>query len=1088
MTEKFYFQTKRATRVVLLLMVGLLMTVGELFAQSKAVSGVVTDALGQPVIAATVAVKGTTVGVTTDVEGRYSITLPAGSEELIFSYVGMKSQTVKVGTRTAIDITLQEDAQSLDEVVVVGYAAVRRRDLVGSVASVGSEALTQMPVTSVNEALTGRLAGVQVTATEGDPDADVKIRVRGAGSLTQDSSPLYIVDGFPVESISDIPASDIESVDVLKDAFSTAIYGSRGANGVIIVTTKSGEKGRVRVNYNAYWGFKEMANQTGVKAMAPGEFARFQYEMAAMQDKVAENYEPYFGAFQDIDLYDTVAGNDWVDQLFGRTGEQFSQNLSVSGGGDKYKWTASYAHLDDKAIMIGSDFKRDNLNFKAQFKPNKRVNIDLSVRYSDMEVRGAGANSLNDKGSSTTGRLKNSILYMPIPLKGIVAGDDLEENFSDWVRPDVAVYDNDKFRERKNWNVNGGFTWEIVDDLKLKVEMGLDNYRQTTYSFYGMTSYYARTNSSVFAEDGSAMPSAFMNDVDRERLRNTNTLSYDFKKLIANEDHSLNVLLGQEYIVTKSSTLNTTVDGLPTFFNAEKAWKFMGSGTPSSVSKFYNPDDKLFSFFGRVNYEFKDKYLISATMRADGSSKFAKGNEWGYFPSAAAAWRISGEEWMQNARWIDNLKLRYSFGTAGNNNIPAGFINQEYQAYPSEHIYGADGYWSTVSNGGKLVMANPDLKWETTYSHNIGIDFGIFGNRLSGSVDLYQNTTKDLLIAFPTPGSGYDIQYRNSGEIRNSGVEVSINAAIVQKEKWGINFSGNIAFNKNEVLDLAQLNAEGVVGISGWHSSITDDFKVVTGGALGDVYGYTTLGRYEVEDFDLAYYAETGKWQLLDGVVNSASVVGDCRPGSLKLADFDGDLTPDKRVIGNVQPDFTGGFSLSGYAYGFDFAANFTYSVGNKVYNANRIEFSAVHKYTGAGQIRNISEEMSLGKRWTNVDWATGATITDPDALAAANASTSLWSPYITKTFVYDWALEDASFLRLSSLTVGYTLPQALTRKVRLDKVRFYATGTNLFCLTDYSGFDPEVDTRRSTPLTPNVDYSAYPKSRSWVFGVNISF
>nr|MBE6191242.1 TonB-dependent receptor [Rikenellaceae bacterium] len=1083
MTEKFYLLTKRAMGAILPLMVCLLMAVSDSFAQDKAVSGVVKDAMGQPVIAATVAVKGTTVGVTTDIDGRYSISLPAGAEDLIFSYVGMKSQTVKVGTRTVIDITLQEDAQSLDEVVVVGYAAVRRRDLVGSVGSVGNEALTQMPVASVNEALTGRLAGVQVTTTEGDPDAEVKIRVRGAGSLTQDSSPLYIVDGFPVESISDIPASDIESIDVLKDAFSTAIYGSRGANGVIIVTTKSGEKGRVRVNYNAYWGFKEMANQDGVKAMEPGEFARFQYEMAAMQDKVGENYEPYFGAFQDIDLYDTVAGNDWVDQLFGRTGEQFSQNLSVSGGGDKYKWTASYAHLDDKAIMIGSDYKRDNLNLKAQFKPNKRVAIDVSVRYSDMEVRGSGANSLNDKGTSTTGRLKNALSYMPIPLKGIIGGEDVEETSSDWVQPLVAVADTDRERIRKNWNANGAFSWEIVDDLKLKVELGLDDYRQTTHSFYGLTTYYSRDKSSVLDT-----PSAFLEEVQRERFRNTNTLSYDFKKLLNNDAHSLNVMVGQEYMITKSNALNTVVDGLPVFFDANMAWKFMGSGTPSSVSKFYNPDDKLFSFFGRLNYTYKDKYIVSATMRADGSSKFSGDNQWGYFPSAAIAWRISGEEWLRDVRWIDNLKLRYSYGTAGNNNIPSGFTSRTYGASQTSNLFGSNIYWATTTSGGKTVMANPNLKWETTISHNIGLDFGFWGNRLSGSVDLYQNTTKDLLIAFPTQGSGYQVQYRNAGEIRNSGIELSINAAIVQKEKWGINLSGNIAFNKNEVMDLAQLNNTGVAASSGWNNVVSGDYQVQVGGALGDVYGYTTMGRYEVSDFDLAHYAATGEWVLNPGVVNSATVVGDCRPGSLKLADFDGDFAPDMGVIGNVQPDFTGGFSLSGYAYGFDIAANFTYSVGNKVYNASKLEHSASHKYTYKGAIRNLMDVMSLGNRWTNVDWTTGELITDPAALAAANETTTLWSPFIPNSFLHSWALEDASFLRLSSLTVGYTLPQALTRKVRLDKVRFYATGTNLFCLTDYSGFDPEVDTRRATPLTPNVDYSAYPKSRSWVFGVNISF
>lgn len=441
-------------------------------AMAQKIGGVVKDSAGNPVIGASVVVDGTTMGASSGVDGSWSLNVPDASKQtLVISYIGMKTQRIAIGSKTKIDVTLEDESTALDDVVVVGYATVKRRDVVGSVSSVSSEELTQMPVASVAEAMTGRMAGVQITATEGDPDADIKIRVRGGGSITQDNSPLYIVDGFPVESISDIPASDIASIDVLKDAFSTAIYGSRGANGVVIVTTKSGEKGRVTVNYNLYVGFKEMANKDKVKGMDVGNFVRYQYELAALQSTssnnvISKNYEPFFGSFNDIGLYDTMAGNDWIDQVFGRTGEQFSHNLSVSGGGDKFKWTASYARLYDKAIMTGSNYSRDNLNLKANYKPTKRVTFDFSIRYANTDVAGAGANSLNDMGTSTSGRLRNAILYPPIPISGLTADVDMPDNSSDAVNPLVAIADSDKKRNRTTWNANAGFTWEIIDDLK----------------------------------------------------------------------------------------------------------------------------------------------------------------------------------------------------------------------------------------------------------------------------------------------------------------------------------------------------------------------------------------------------------------------------------------------------------------------------------------------------------------------------------------------------------------------------------------------------------------------------------------------
>ena len=1076
MTEKFYSFTKALVLRVALVLAFVSLAAGEVSAQNRTISGTVKDSMG-PVMAASVVVEGTTVGVSTDMDGAFSLEVPASAKQIKVSYVGYDDTFVTLNpSQTVYDIVLKESSTQMDEVVVVGYATVKRRDVVGSVSSVSSEALAQMPVASVSEAMSGRMAGVQVTSTEGDPDADIKIRVRGTGSITQDSSPLYIVDGFPVESISDIPASDIQSIDVLKDAFSTAIYGSRGANGVIIVTTKSGSEGRVTVNYNLYAGFKNMANKDALVPQDTYDFVRTQYEFGKLKGNLDSYYVANYGTWEDMDLYYGMPGNDWVDQVFGREGTVFDHNISVAGGGEKFKWTAGYSHHDEKTIMIGSDYRRNNLNFKGQFKPNKRVSIDINVRYSDVEVSGSGANGANDRGSSASNsRLKNAIVYSPIPRDAAIADEDNPDDYNNYVHPVKAVWDNDSRYTRTTWNANAAFQWEIIDDLRLRVEAGLDDYNEKRDRFYGVSSYASRYASAGYQN----LPLTQWTGTFRKKIRNTNTLNYDFKNLLS-EDHNLNILAGMEYIVTRKNTMDVLVEGLPDFFTSDMAWRFMASGEhPYSSSNSYANDDVLFSFFGRINYDYKGKYLLSATMRADGSSKFAAGNQWGYFPSVAASWRLSGEEWMKNATWIDNLKIRYSFGTAGNNNIPAGQTSVLYGASQTSWISQGSVIWQAGTS-----MSNPDLKWETTYSHNIGLDFSFWNSRLNGSVELYQANTKDLLINFPVTG-GYSTQYRNLGEVQNRGIEVTLGAALVRKENWGINFDANISFNENEVVDLGGL--DDIQASAGMFSTeISYDYLVKEGRPLGDIYGYVNDGMYTIEDFD--YDATSGTWTLKEGVTDSSAISGSfLRPGSPKFADVSGNGTvgtEDVTRIGNVQPLFTGGFSLTAYAYGFDFAANFTYSYGNKVYNANKIEFTTTKQNQG----QNVLDSMSPDNRWTNIDWTTGELVNDPATLATMNAGKTMWTPYSNKRVSQSWAVEDASFLRLASLTIGYTIPEKLTKKIRLNRVRIYATGTNLFCWTPYSGYDPEVDTRRSNPLTPNVDYSAFPKSRSWVFGINLSF
>lgn len=1066
---------KAIKRILSIMCISLFLLGGQLYAQQRDVTGTVTDSQGEPLIGVTVSVKGTTKGTMTDIDGKYSLSVPAGSQTLVASYVGMK-QNEKQVTGNVIDFVMEDLSSELEEVVVIGYGTVKRKDLTGSVSSVKGDAIQAVPVSNATEAITGKLAGVQITTTEGSPDAEMMIRVRGGGSITGDNTPLFIVDGFPVQSISDIAPTDIESIDVLKDASSTAIYGSRGANGVVLVTTKSGKEGKISVSYNAYYSWKKVAKTLDV--LSPKDYTTWQYELAMLKDsKKMDTYTDYYGNYSDIDLYDNVPYNDWQDLTFGRTGHTFNHSVSINGGSDKVRYAFSYTHMNDKAIMEQSSFKRDNFSLKLNTNPVKRVSVDFSIRYADTDINGGGANDVESNYDSDK-RLRNSVLYTPIPLENLTAeAGSADDDLGNLYHPITALSDNARVKQRKTLNMSGSIGWEVFDNFTARAELGLDDYRNNDKRFWGLTTYYIKN---VPSSANQGKPAIQLENTSRETFRSTNTVNYDFKKLLG-ENHHLTAMAGHEYIIEKTNVQTSVVHGFPKTFTADDAWKYSTEGDANSVDNKYRPDDKLLSFFGRVNYDYQSRYLFSATFRADGSSKFGDGNKWGYFPSAALAWRISSESFMANTKtWLDDLKLRASYGTVGNNNIPAGNIVQMYESKTTEWINGFGNYWAPSK-----YMANPDLKWETTITRNLGLDFTLLGGRLSGTLEGYINTTKDLLIEFPVAGTGYDYQYRNMGKTQNTGFEATINWIAIDKKDYGLSFSANIGFNKNKIKSLGIMNDFGAS--TSWASTeIGYDYWIASGGAVGQMYGYRSDGRYEVSDFS-GYDSSTDKWTVNKDVAPDASgVVGTIRPGAMKLKDLDGNGiidVNDREIIGDANPTHTGGFTINGRLHGFDLSANFNWSVGNDIYNANKIEYTQTGKY----QYRNMISDMASGNRWTNLR-ADGTISNDAAELAEMNRNTTMWSPYTSRMVFSDWAVEDGSFLRLNTLTLGYTFPKSLTSKAKIQNLRLYATAYNVFCITSYSGYDPEVSTMRKTNLTPGVDYSAYPKSRQFVIGVNLNF
>ena len=1122
---KLYSSVFRSVVLSLLLLCGVAVS-------ARTISGTVTDQTGETIISASVMVKGTTIGTVTDFDGNYVLDVPDDAKVLVFSYIGLQTEEVNI-TGNVINVVLKENSEVLEEVVVTGYGTTKKRDLVTAVSSVNAEQLKDIPVANAAEALQGKLAGVQVSSAEGSPDAEVKIRVRGGTSLTQSNDPLYIVDGFPVSSIADIAPSDIASMDVLKDAAATAIYGAQGANGVIIITTKdadtnSEDKSVIHLDYTGYVGWKKLSKTMDV--LDNRDYMLMQWENQYLKGNVEDFAGHFIPNYQTGDSYDIAAmlagandleRTDWLDRTFGRTGFDSNHSISVSGGNKNANFSANYTRIDNKAIMEASDYHRNNLSLKSKFKPIKNLTIAFNTRYSDTKVNGAGSNTTKDAGSTSESRLRNAVVYTPVQLykKDDTSLDD-EEQYGGLYDPITTIIDNYKLKKEMRLNLSGYVSYKFLKHFTLKAEIGYDYKTVHTDRFYGPTTYYAKTNV------GGGNSAALVTDELNTKFRQTNTFLWDQQ---FDGAHNVSLLVGEEILMSKGQDATQTYIGFDGIMRGEEVFSRLGTASSSSSKNYIDPTDNMLSFFARANYDYKSRYYVSVTFRADGSTRFAREHQWGYFPSAAVAWNIAEESWMENAQnWLSQLKLRFSYGTAGNNNVDLGYLHTDFLSQIAAEA-GSVPYMSGFTNmliagGSEKIAANPNLKWETTVTRNLALDYGFFNQRLSGSLDLYMNTTNDLIVKYKL-ATGYNYQYRNIGSTENKGVEFSVTGVALDKRskdlRYNLTISANIAANDNRVKSLgAGLDyMEGVTNAFSSSSITQTEFFIYPGEAIGNIYGYKTDGYYHASDFADNSGSSNGgtskvTWNLKDGVVTPHAGLGRAYPGMIKLVDVSGeDGLPDGKIdesdlvlLGNTNPVCAGGFSLNfmigGDKWGqLDLGANFTYSIGNKVLNLNKLDWTTITNEETKTSYRNSLATMAHGNRYSMFD-ADGTYLPDQillenggdfaamtAALDVANTNASIWSPYMKAYVVTDYAVEDGSFLRLNQLTLGYSLSDKWINKAYITKCRIYVQASNLFCLTKYSGFDPEVDVYSSkNPLTPGVDYSAYPRTIGVNVGVNLSF
>jgi len=1008
-------------------------------AQTVRVTGTVTDrATGEAIIGANILQAETTNGTVTDFEGKFSLTVP-GNAVLKVSSVGYKTQTITVPNRdnSVLVIQLVEDTELLDEIVVVGYGTQKKSDLTGAVASVKMTEIAQTPISSIDQGLAGRAPGVMVTQTSGMPGAVASIRVRGSSSLQGGNEPLYVIDGFPVyagtgfgqtggkaqlSGLATINPDDIQSMEILKDAAATAIYGARAANGVVLITTKSGQKGRDIISFSASYGVQNVSKKIDV--MNAQDYAALVNEAYIWGDgATSKNGQPFYNAAQMADIAKLGKGTDWQDEIF-QQGVTQNYQLNIAGGDDKTIYSISGGYSDEKGIIRSSDFKR----YSARLNLDRKINEFLTFG-TNMTVSHTIANIVPTDTGGEDGVVTGAIQMNPIqpvysnPEEGIYTQVNTPGTL---IRNPVATVNEQKFRNSSSRMLGNMYgQWEIVKDLKLKISAGAD----VTYNKFDQY-----TPSNIYQSGGIAEGTIQMNQ--RINWLNENTLTWS--KTV--NQHSLNVLGGftmqqENFARVLASSRDYVSDQL--LYNSLQAGATYNS--PESEATQWS----LLSYLARVNYSFKDRYLLSVNGRIDGSSRFGANNKYGFFPSASAGWRVTEEDFMASVRnVISNLKLRASYGFTGNTEI--GVYGSLATLGSNSWTFGAN---QRVTGFFPNKIPNPDLKWEKTGQFDVGIDIGLFKNRFRITADYYQKKTTDLLydVAIPT-ASGFSTMLQNIGSMENKGTELLLEGDVLTGPfTWTSTF--NISTNQNKVIELGGEPYKEMPEGDG-HLKTGSFRRLVVGEPIGVFYGYRFDGIFQNQ-------AEVDKLSL------QPSLLG---VGFRRYKDLNGDgkvdANNDREILGNPFPKFFGGFSNTFGFKGLELNVFFQYSQGGKIFNYNAI---VLETPTGGQNAYAVLKDRFTDSKPSN---------------RYPRASTN------RNVLVSDLWLEDGSYIKLKTVSLSYRFPAFKT--ARIQGIQVYLTGQNFVTWTKYRGYDPEVSYRSASTLQSGEDFGGYPQARTFLVGIKL--
>jgi TonB-linked SusC/RagA family outer membrane protein len=1037
-------------------------TPSEIFQQQGiTITGTVTDK-NDPIPGVNVVVKGTFNGVVTDMNGKYVITVPDNKAVLVFSFIGYATQEYEVGDQRTINVLLNEDTHGIEEVVVIGYGTVRKSDHTGSLSSVSGNTIKDRVVTSVEDALKGKAAGVLITQNDGTPGSEFTLKIRGATSVNASSDPLYVVDGVYAYA-EDVSPGDIASIEILKDASATAIYGSKGANGVVLITTKKGAQGKTRVDFNAlvgvqsstrpydlldaagYLKMRYRAGWTYSKTQPAATVGRLIFKDTSLDDPSGGYWSLPEVGFDNYmsDNFTYQNNTDWQDLLY-QTATTQDYRLTVSAGSEKNKISVMANYYNQEGIVVFSDYERfsGRVNLEQDLSSKVKLSTNLSVSRTSLDGVPTGTND-----GITTNMLRQSPNISP--HEGDFDMEDLADSDATTINPYYNAKHITKDRFRHVLSTRLVLDWNITKHLLFKTT-GTYNYRNAENNTFYPKSVTQGTN-----YKGRAIVA--MND--ETSLLNENFLYYDQK---LGEKHQLDVMGGAIFEQNKVKSKQIINDNFQVETLGANA---LGQGTSPQIPISATTIWRMTSFLSRINYNFDRKYLLTTTFRADGSSRFGDNNKWGFFPSVAVAWRASEEKFVKQWNIFSDLKLRTSVGMSGNTSISS---YQTLSAMTTAFVP-MDG--TTLYYGMKTSRPeNKSLKWEITTQYDAGIDLGFWDNRLTMVFDVYLKRTNDLLLQKDVMRyTGYEKTWSNIGEIQNKGMELTLIADILNRKdfSWSVNF--NIGFNRSKVIDIG---GNGVwlsdpVGLAGMGNMLA----FVNGGPIAQWYGYRTNGIWksqkEIDDSSIISQNGVAKANLT--------------PGMIKVMDTnDDDVVDDndKVCLGNGDPKYAGGFG-SNFSYkGIEVMMAFQYSYGAKVFNMNRVTIDQGNNYNGLAYLNDC---------WVPSLYS----LTDGTLVVAGNSDSSLRFPgRASQNIMLDTHIEDGSFLRFSDLTIGYVFPQKWTNSIKMERIKVFFSAKNLYMWSKYIGYDPEVNTKdqASGNLMNGFDLAAYPRARTFSFGLNFVF